>query len=50
MDYACEVFDKMPQKGSVAIWNAMITGCAENGFDEVAIDFFCEMHRMGCYA
>ncbi|KAM1048356.1 hypothetical protein TB2_027049 [Malus domestica] len=47
VDYACEVFDKMPQKGSVAIWNAMITGCAENGFDEVAIDFFCEMHRMG---
>ncbi|KAK9949209.1 hypothetical protein M0R45_004742 [Rubus argutus] len=46
VDYACDVFDKMPPKGSVAIWNAMITGCAENGSEEVAFSLFCEMHKM----
>ncbi|XP_062005131.1 pentatricopeptide repeat-containing protein At3g49740 [Rosa rugosa] len=47
VDYACEVFDKMPHKGNVPIWNAMITGCAENGDEEVTFSLFCEMHRMG---
>ncbi|XP_021801437.1 pentatricopeptide repeat-containing protein At3g49740 [Prunus avium] len=47
VDYASKLFDTMSEKRNVAIWNAMITGCAENGCEEVAIGLFGEMHRMG---
>lgn len=46
MDYACELFDRMPRR-NVAIWNAMITGCADNGYDGLALYLFAEMHGMG---
>lgn len=44
--YACEVFDKMPNK-EVAVWNAMITGCVENGYEEFGFGLFKEMHYLG---
>lgn len=44
--YACNVFDKMPQR-SVAVWNAIVTGCAENGYSDIAFDMFRRMHLLG---
>ncbi|XVE86958.1 hypothetical protein DITRI_Ditri18aG0077300 [Diplodiscus trichospermus] len=41
--YACEAFDKMSKK-EVAIWNAMITGCVENGYEDFGFGLFKEMH------
>ncbi|KAL0890442.1 hypothetical protein Bca101_014425 [Brassica carinata] len=46
-DYAFEVFDEMPERDDVAIWNAMITGCKENGFHGTSIELFREMHGLG---
>lgn len=46
VDYACQMFDGMPSR-DVAIWNAVITGCADNGLEEIAIRYFHEMHRAG---
>ena len=40
------VFDEMPERG-VAIWNAMVTGCAEKGYDFIALDFFRKMQLVG---
>ncbi|CAJ2673159.1 unnamed protein product [Trifolium pratense] len=46
VDYALHVFDKMP-KCYVAVWNAIITGCADNGPHEgVAFRLFKDMFRM----
>ncbi|XP_007047614.2 PREDICTED: pentatricopeptide repeat-containing protein At3g49740 [Theobroma cacao] len=44
--YACEVFDKMPMK-EVAVWNAMITGCVDNGYEDFGFGLFKEMHILG---
>lgn len=46
VEYAQQVFDGMPSR-DVAIWNAMITGFADNGHDEIAMRYFREMHNMG---
>ncbi|KAL5753192.1 hypothetical protein ACOSQ2_023699 [Xanthoceras sorbifolium] len=43
--YACEVFDKMPRR-DLAVYNAMITGCLENGCEEISIGLFREMHAL----
>ncbi|GLU06091.1 hypothetical protein SLE2022_231530 [Rubroshorea leprosula] len=34
-------------KKDVAVWNAMNTGCAENGYEKIGIDLFKEMHSLG---
>lgn len=49
VDSARQVFDEMPQ-GDVAVWNAMITGCAENGHEGIAFDFFQRMRIVGVKA
>ncbi|KAI8565701.1 hypothetical protein RHMOL_Rhmol03G0281600 [Rhododendron molle] len=36
----------MPHR-SVAVWNAIVTGCAENGYSDVALDMFRRMHLLG---
>ncbi|KAG8373823.1 hypothetical protein BUALT_Bualt11G0065300 [Buddleja alternifolia] len=46
VEYALQVFDKMPQRNA-AVWNAVITGSAENGHDWIAFDFFHKMHVLG---
>ncbi|XVF15381.1 hypothetical protein REPUB_Repub09cG0147500 [Reevesia pubescens] len=40
------MFDKMPKK-EVAVWNAMITGCVENGYEDFGFGLFKEMHSLG---
>ncbi|XP_010515337.1 PREDICTED: pentatricopeptide repeat-containing protein At3g49740-like [Camelina sativa] len=47
IEYAFEVFDKMPERGDVAVWNAMITGCKESGYHGTSIELFQEMHKIG---
>lgn len=39
-----EVFGRMPEQDTVS-WTAMITGCAENGFGEEALELFCDMKK-----
>lgn len=41
-----EVFDEMPER-NVAVWNAVITGCAENGCREIAFGLFKRMGELG---
>ncbi|KAK2454408.1 pentatricopeptide repeat-containing protein [Trifolium repens] len=43
--YALHVFDKMP-KCYVAVWNAIITGCSDNGHEDVSFRLFKDMFRM----
>lgn len=45
VDYACEVFDKMPDR-DLPVYNAMITGCTENGYEDIGIGLFREMHKL----
>ncbi|KEH41534.1 PPR containing plant-like protein [Medicago truncatula] len=45
IDYALHVFDKMP-KCYVAVWNAIITGCSDNGCEDVAFRLLKDMFRM----
>ncbi|KFK34244.1 hypothetical protein AALP_AA5G119900 [Arabis alpina] len=47
IEYAFEVFDKMPERDDVAIWNAMITGCKECGYHGTSVELFREMHKVG---
>ncbi|KAF8088893.1 hypothetical protein N665_0527s0013 [Sinapis alba] len=47
INHAFEVFDEMPERGDVAIWNAMITGCKENGYHGMSIELFRKMHELG---
>ncbi|CAE6075643.1 unnamed protein product [Arabidopsis arenosa] len=47
IEYAFEVFDKMPERDDVAVWNAMITGCKESGYHGTSIELFREMHKLG---
>ncbi|KAJ0040452.1 hypothetical protein Pint_27838 [Pistacia integerrima] len=44
--YACELFDKMPSR-ELAVYNAMINGCVENGHEDIGISLFREMHKLG---
>ncbi|KFK34245.1 hypothetical protein AALP_AA5G119900 [Arabis alpina] len=46
IEYAFEVFDKMPERDDVAIWNAMITGCKECGYHGTSVELFREMHKV----
>ncbi|KDP32117.1 hypothetical protein JCGZ_12578 [Jatropha curcas] len=46
VDYACEVFDKMPNR-DLAVWNAIITGCMESGNEEIGFSLFKDMCRFG---
>ncbi|XP_026660588.2 pentatricopeptide repeat-containing protein At4g30700 [Phoenix dactylifera] len=45
MEAARKVFDAMPEK-SMASWNAMISGYAQNGLTEMAISLFREMQDL----
>ncbi|XP_077233929.1 tetratricopeptide repeat (TPR)-like superfamily protein [Tasmannia lanceolata] len=49
IDFACRMLDRVPQRNSAAVWNAIITGCVEQGFQNIAFDMFCRMHRMGVW-
>ncbi|CAN0842507.1 Pentatricopeptide repeat-containing protein At5g55740, chloroplastic [Linum grandiflorum] len=42
LEDARKVFDGMPERNTVT-WNSMISGYAQNGFNEEAIDMFLEM-------
>ncbi|KAM7252317.1 hypothetical protein ACFE04_024200 [Oxalis oulophora] len=44
--FAFDVFDKLPHRG-LAVWNAVITGCVENGREEFGFGLFREMHVLG---
>ncbi|OWM82077.1 hypothetical protein CDL15_Pgr001651 [Punica granatum] len=46
LGYAYQVFNEMPEK-ELAVWNAMITGFAEIGHEEMVFWMFSEMHRLG---
>ncbi|GMJ08071.1 hypothetical protein like AT3G49740 [Hibiscus trionum] len=46
ISYACQVFDNMPKK-EVAVWNVMVTGCMENGYEDLGFGFFKQMHFLG---
>ncbi|XP_039000705.1 LOW QUALITY PROTEIN: pentatricopeptide repeat-containing protein At3g49740-like [Hibiscus syriacus] len=46
ISYACQVFDKMPKK-EMAVWNVMVTGCMENGYEDLGFGFFKQMHFLG---
>lgn len=46
IDYACQLLDEMPVR-DVAPWNAVITGCSENGCQDIAFDLFWKMHLLG---
>ncbi|KAE8695974.1 Pentatricopeptide repeat-containing protein [Hibiscus syriacus] len=46
ISYALQVFDKMPKK-EVAVWNVMVTGCMENGYEDLGFGFFKHMHFLG---
>ncbi|XP_023638184.1 pentatricopeptide repeat-containing protein At3g49740 isoform X2 [Capsella rubella] len=50
IEYAFEVFDKMPERDDVAVWNAMITGCKESGYHGTSIKLFQEMHKLGVHS
>ncbi|KAJ9675843.1 hypothetical protein PVL29_024677 [Vitis rotundifolia] len=44
--YACRLFYQTPWMIPV-VWNAIITGCAENTHTEIALNLFPEMHQLG---
>ncbi|KAL6339126.1 hypothetical protein AAG906_024277 [Vitis piasezkii] len=44
--YACHLFNQTPRMIPV-VWNAIITGCAENKHTEIALNLFREMHQLG---
>lgn len=46
LDSACFLLDRMPHRNTAA-WNAIITGCAENGNAEIAFNLFRRMHFLG---
>ncbi|KAI3768234.1 hypothetical protein L2E82_18749 [Cichorium intybus] len=46
IDYACHLLDQIPQRNE-AVWNAVITGCADNGHSTIALDMFNRMHLLG---
>lgn len=46
VDYACHLLYQIPQRNE-AVWNAVITGCADNGHSDVALGMFKRMHLLG---
>ncbi|KAI3777190.1 hypothetical protein L1987_46986 [Smallanthus sonchifolius] len=46
VDYACHLLDEMPQRNE-AVWNAVITGCIDNGYSNIAVGLFNRMHLLG---
>ncbi|KAF3953747.1 hypothetical protein CMV_020838 [Castanea mollissima] len=46
LDYACEMFAKMPNPNVVA-WNVMISGHAQRGYNVEAITYFLNMRKAG---
>ncbi|KAK1422076.1 hypothetical protein QVD17_24948 [Tagetes erecta] len=46
VEYARQLLDEMPQRNN-AVWNAVITGCIDNGYLDIAIDLFKRMHVLG---
>ncbi|XP_049932871.1 pentatricopeptide repeat-containing protein At4g32450, mitochondrial-like [Nymphaea colorata] len=46
MDDAYQVFEKMPER-NLTTWDKMITGLAQNGLGEDAIDLFNQFKKMG---
>ncbi|KAL7605943.1 pentatricopeptide repeat-containing protein At3g49740 [Lactuca sativa] len=46
VDYACHLLDQIPHRDE-AVWNAVITGCADNGYPSIALDMFNRMHLLG---
>ncbi|KAG4982599.1 hypothetical protein AAZX31_10G088400 [Glycine max] len=49
VEHALKVFDGIP-KGHIAVWNAVITGCAEKGNRDFAFGLFRDMNKMGVKA
>ncbi|XP_051117237.1 pentatricopeptide repeat-containing protein At3g49740 [Andrographis paniculata] len=45
LDDALQLFDEMPER-NLELWNALITGCAEKAYDEMAIHLFQKMHLL----
>eukprot|EP01018_Ginkgo_biloba_P006955 Gb_01588 [translate_table: standard] len=43
---ACQVFDRLPKRDTVT-WTAIIVGCAQHGWNEVALQHFDEMLQEG---
>ncbi|XP_024963012.1 pentatricopeptide repeat-containing protein At3g49740 [Cynara cardunculus var. scolymus] len=46
VEYACHLLDQIPQRNE-AVWNAVITGCADNEHSNIALDMFQRMHLLG---
>ncbi|XP_057848006.1 pentatricopeptide repeat-containing protein At3g26782, mitochondrial-like [Cryptomeria japonica] len=46
---ACKLFDNIPERNMVS-WTAIITGCAQNGLVEKALDLFKQMQLEGIKA
>jgi pentatricopeptide repeat protein len=46
LEHAFQVFDKMSRRNVVS-WNAMISGCAQNGHAKDALILFCQMQLAG---
>ncbi|KAB1202188.1 hypothetical protein CJ030_MR8G009797 [Morella rubra] len=46
LDYALELFNMVPDKGLIT-WNAMISGCAQNGLASHVLDLYHKMELNG---
>lgn len=46
IELARKLFDHIPEKGLIT-WNAMITGCAQNGLAALVLDIYCKMELSG---
>ncbi|KAI3760983.1 hypothetical protein L1987_51387 [Smallanthus sonchifolius] len=46
VEYARHLLDEMPQRNE-AVWNAVITGCIDNGYSNIAVGLFNRMHLLG---
>ncbi|XP_027937285.1 pentatricopeptide repeat-containing protein At3g49740 [Vigna unguiculata] len=47
--HALQLFDQIPKR-HVAVWNAVITGCADKGHEGLAFNLFRDMQNMGVKA
>nr|GEV92641.1 hypothetical protein [Tanacetum cinerariifolium] len=47
--YACQMLEKIPERNEALspVWNAVITGCVDNGYLDVALSLFRQMHLLG---
>ncbi|XP_076940070.1 pentatricopeptide repeat-containing protein At3g49740-like [Bidens hawaiensis] len=46
VEYARQVLDEIPQRNE-AVWNAVITGCIDNGHYDIAVGLFNKMQLLG---